>query len=216
MSQPASPPPGAPGDAAPPRRRTRLSAERRRALILDAATVVFTEHGYQRGKVSDIARRVGVSEPVVFQNFGTKAALFAAVLEQAAATLADRLREAVDAGRPVPEVLAEWFAPGHVERLHSRGSLGVLFTDAVAHSAGAEIDRAAQQATRHVADGIAELLRRGQAAGDIRVDLDAEAGAWWLLSLLHGHGFRAAVMPHRTRLEPALTALALESLRPAR
>jgi len=194
-----------------------MTAEQRRAVILDAATEVFTEYGYQRGKVSDIARRVGVSEPVVFQNFGTKAAVFAAVLEKAAATIAAQLREAAEAGQPVPELLAAWFSPGHIDRLHSRGSLGVLFADATRHSAGPEIDRATRQAVRHVATAIAELLRRGQDAGDIRTDLDAEAGAWWLMTLLHAHGFRGAVMPRRTAIEPALTDLALEALtRPAR
>ena len=41
---------------------------------------MFAEAGYRAGKVSDVAARVGVTEPVIFQNFGSKAALFAAVL----------------------------------------------------------------------------------------------------------------------------------------
>src|SRR5215472_10533010 len=60
-------------------RRTRLPAAERRA-----ATEVFAQSGYRAGKVSEVAARVGVTEPVVFQNFGSKAALFAAVLERAA------------------------------------------------------------------------------------------------------------------------------------
>ncbi len=53
--------------------------------ILRAAAEVFAQAGYCAGKVSDVAARVGVTEPVIFQNFGSKAALFAAVLERAAA-----------------------------------------------------------------------------------------------------------------------------------
>src|SRR5579859_5911224 len=66
-------------------RRTRLSAAERRETILRAAAEVFAEAGYSAAKVSDVAARVGVSEPVVFQNFGSKAALFSAVVERAAA-----------------------------------------------------------------------------------------------------------------------------------
>ena len=49
------------------------------------AAEVFAQAGYRAAKVSDVAARIGVSEPVIFQNFGSKAALFAAVVERAAA-----------------------------------------------------------------------------------------------------------------------------------
>ncbi|HEY2265019.1 MAG TPA: helix-turn-helix domain-containing protein, partial [Streptosporangiaceae bacterium] len=64
------------GDMSPPR-RTRLNAAQRRESILAAAVEVFSAAGYRAGKVSDVAALVGVSEPVIFQNFGSKAALFA-------------------------------------------------------------------------------------------------------------------------------------------
>ena len=72
------------GDGTAPR-RIRLPAAQRRETILRAAAVVFAEAGYRAAKVSDVAARVGVTEPVIFQNFGSKAALFAAVVERAAA-----------------------------------------------------------------------------------------------------------------------------------
>jgi AcrR family transcriptional regulator len=81
-----------------PSKRTRLSAAERRETILRAATEVFAEAGYRAGKVSDVAARVGVTEPVIFQNFGSKAALFAAVLERAAADI----RASLDAPAPSP------------------------------------------------------------------------------------------------------------------
>jgi AcrR family transcriptional regulator len=74
-------------------RRRRLPAAERRETILRAASAVFAESGYRAAKVSDVAARVGVTEPVIFQNFGSKAALFAAVIERAAA----EVRAALDA-----------------------------------------------------------------------------------------------------------------------
>ena len=67
-----------------PARRTRLTAAKRRESILNAAVEVFSAAGYRAGKVSDVAVLVGVSEPVIFQNFGSKAALFAAVVDRVA------------------------------------------------------------------------------------------------------------------------------------
>ncbi|MGV9612179.1 TetR/AcrR family transcriptional regulator [Nocardia xishanensis] len=56
----------------PGRPRTRLSAADRRASIIDAATQAFAESGYQRATMGQIATRLGVTEPVVFHNFGSK------------------------------------------------------------------------------------------------------------------------------------------------
>src|SRR5262245_59836548 len=64
----------------PPRRR--LAAAARRTSILDAAIPDFASLGYEQTRVSDVAARVGVTEPVIFQNFGTKAELFAAALDR--------------------------------------------------------------------------------------------------------------------------------------
>src|ERR1700756_1131793 len=94
-------------------RRTRLTAEQRRETILEAATEVFAASGYRAGKGSDVAARIGGTEPVIFQNFGSKAALFAAVLDR----LADEVRASLDglAGYygPAASLLAHILRPDH-------------------------------------------------------------------------------------------------------
>ncbi|MHB1595264.1 MAG: TetR/AcrR family transcriptional regulator, partial [Streptosporangiaceae bacterium] len=102
-----------------PARRTRLPAAERRETILRAAAAVFAEAGYRAAKVSDVAARVGVSEPVIFQNFGSKAALFAAVVERAAAEAREALDELAAGPGPASGLLAHVLAgpggagPGH-------------------------------------------------------------------------------------------------------
>lgn len=93
-------------------RRTRLPAAERRETILRAATEVFAEAGYRAAKVSDVAERIGVTEPVIFQNFGSKAALFAAVVDRAASQVRAWLDDfAADAG-PTSALLAHVLAAG--------------------------------------------------------------------------------------------------------
>jgi AcrR family transcriptional regulator len=191
-----------------------MPAAERRASILAAATEVFSETGYHRGKVSDIARRVGVTEPVVFQNFGSKSALYQAVLDHAAGAVTTLLSEAADAGRPVPEVLATFLDPTHMDRFHQRGSHGFLFADAAALAHDPVLRDAARIVHQHFAQALADLLHRGQAVGDIRDDIAPHTAAWWLISLLAGRAFRAAVMPDRASTEAELTDLALRSLMP--
>ncbi|HEX4834530.1 MAG TPA: helix-turn-helix domain-containing protein [Trebonia sp.] len=96
-------------------RRARLPAAERRETILRAAMAVFGEAGYRAARVSDVAARVGVSEPVIFQNFGSKAELFAAVLERAAAEARDSLDDLAASPGPASGLLAHVLArpPAH-------------------------------------------------------------------------------------------------------
>jgi len=200
-------------EAAPPR-RTRLTAAQRRESILDAAAEVFSTVGYRAGKVSDVAALVGVSEPVIFQNFGSKAALFAAVVDRVASDVRAELDRL--AGRPgsASDLLTHALA-SHAHGPHALGAHGVLFADAFALIAEPEITEPARRAARTIADHLADLIRRGQADGDIRADLDPEPAAWLVLSVLSTRAFRATVMPGRDRLEDGVTALLLQALIPS-
>lgn len=51
-----------------------------RRRLLEAARELFAERGYARTSTREVAERAGVTEPMVYRHFGTKAALF----EQAA------------------------------------------------------------------------------------------------------------------------------------
>jgi AcrR family transcriptional regulator len=62
--------------------RRRLPAAERRELIEQAATRVFAEHGYAGASIDEIARRSGVSPPVVYDHFASKLALFTRLLER--------------------------------------------------------------------------------------------------------------------------------------
>jgi AcrR family transcriptional regulator len=65
--------PGSPG-------RSRMTADERRDAIVAAATEEFATGGLVGASTEAIARRVGVSQPYVFQLFGTKKDLFLAVV----------------------------------------------------------------------------------------------------------------------------------------
>lgn len=213
-----------PGDGGKPR-RTRLRAAERRETILHAAAEVFAETGYRAAKVADIAARIGVSEPVIFQNFGSKAALFAAVLERAAGEARESLAEMAE-GRGRQELLAHVLAdpahgqPGHpaagpatahASADHSGAAYSVLFADAVTLAAEPELAGPARDAVRAVAAHLADLIRNARGSEDSPA-ADPEAAAWLLLSVMSARRLRAAAMP--PGLEPEVTALVLQALTP--
>ena len=195
-----------------PARRTRMRAAQRRESILEAAVEVFAATGYRAGKVSEVAARVGVSEPVIFQNFGSKAALYAAVLDRVAGELRSELQALAEHHGSASGLLAHVLDPSHGLRSHSPGSHGVLFADAVTLTAEPEFTEPTRRAVRTVAEHLGDLVRRGQADGDVRADLDPEAAAWLLLSVLSARPLRAAVLPDPDQLEGRVAAVALGAL----
>src|SRR5215467_16361113 len=62
--------------------RTRMTAEQRRAIVLDAALAEFAARGFEGTSTEDIARRAGISQPYLFRLFPTKKALFLALVPQ--------------------------------------------------------------------------------------------------------------------------------------
>ncbi|MFF4602924.1 TetR/AcrR family transcriptional regulator [Streptomyces sp. NPDC001339] len=66
--------------------------------LLDAASELFAERGYERATVRDIASRAGANQALLFRYFGSKKALFGEVMarggqEQLRTTPAERLFE---------------------------------------------------------------------------------------------------------------------------
>jgi AcrR family transcriptional regulator len=62
--------------------RKRLAAADRRKVIEDSATGVFSERGYHGASIDEIARRSGVSVPVVYDHFVSKRDLYQHLIER--------------------------------------------------------------------------------------------------------------------------------------
>jgi AcrR family transcriptional regulator len=71
--------------------RRRQTAYQRRLDILDAARRIFTEKGYAASTMADIATEAGVNIDTVYAGLGTKAELFALLIETALSGTADAI-----------------------------------------------------------------------------------------------------------------------------
>jgi TetR/AcrR family transcriptional regulator len=72
----------------------RARGARTRERILDAAEAVFAERGFDGATLRDVAARVGIRNPSLYNHFDSKESLYAAVLERGM--------------RPVLELLSRW------------------------------------------------------------------------------------------------------------
>lgn len=73
---------------------TRATAAERRDAVLDAAMVEFATRGFDGGSTERIAHAAGISQPYVFRLFGSKLALFVALVDHCYAQTLELFREA--------------------------------------------------------------------------------------------------------------------------
>jgi len=106
------------------------------------------------------------------------------------------------------ELLSILLAPELQDRLHSAGGIGMLFVDAAGH-ADAGIRAAGQRANERVTRAMSDVLRRGQAEGSVRADVDPQTLAWLVLSQVHARQFRRT---HGGDTSPVLEQGMLEAL----
>ena len=158
--------------------QTRLPAAERRQAIVDAALRVFVDRSYAGATTAEIARRAGVSEPILYRHFRSKRDLYLACLESAwtslraafDAKLAERGdREAVTA---IGDASREFHASGGVKPV-------TLWIQALTEAGeDEEIRTFLRGQLRDVHDYIAAAVRRAQAAGGVPADRDPDAEAW--------------------------------------
>jgi AcrR family transcriptional regulator len=191
---------------------------RTEAQLIEAASVLFCDQGYVATTLAQIAERAGVAARTVYVRFGTKAALFRRVIDQALVGDAEpvdvahrpRVQDAMTAATLAEriEALADVSA-GIAERA------GPLF-EVAAQSEGLEPELAeAAQAGRHAT---AQLCRSfwDQAAADghlaeglnpehLTVVTDGLLCADTIVHIRRTHGWSAAL--HRSLIVETLTAL---------
>jgi len=78
--------------------RSRLGADERRQLVLEAAVRAFARGGYAGTSTDAVAKEAGVSQPYVVRLFGTKLELFLEVFERAIGRVRQAFDDVLDSG----------------------------------------------------------------------------------------------------------------------
>jgi AcrR family transcriptional regulator len=166
--------------AAPPKShptRKRLSAEDRRAAILEAALEVFSRHGYNGASIDEIANAAGISKALIYEHFPSKKDLHVSLLEGHVQDIFVRLAQTADTKDPGEVRLRngvnaffEW-AETH------RDAFRLLFRDTFEPEVAAVLDRLQNQATGAIAALMASEpgLQRGGDDVDLALAIEAMA-----------------------------------------
>ncbi len=176
-------------------------AERRRE-ILAAARRRFVTDGYPRARLGDIASDAGLSKGGVYFHFKSKRELFDALIVRDFA----RSIEALELMRAVEGTVADklvlWAQAG-AKAVADDPDL-IRFQVVTSEMALAHADVRARLREMHAAfvGEVAALLSEGVDAGELRPDLDTDAGARLLVAVMNGvRGAIATEVTDRQQLD---------------
>ena len=79
-------------------RHGRVPRAVRRRQLVELGEELFLERGFAKASMDELARRAGVTKPVIYEQFGSKEGLFNACLEGLALRLATQIADAARAG----------------------------------------------------------------------------------------------------------------------
>jgi AcrR family transcriptional regulator len=122
---------------APRARAAHLGPERRRPLILDVAFRLFLERGYKGTSMDAIARAAGVTKPVVYACFDSKAELFGALLDREEQRMFAQFGAALATGAGLDDLQA-MFTAGFTAMLQAASDTPVTY--GIALLGGGETD----------------------------------------------------------------------------
>jgi AcrR family transcriptional regulator len=191
----------------------RLPAPLRRASLLAAALRLFARRGYAATTTRDLAAAAGVTEPVLYRHFPSKAALFAALLREVGDRVLARLEEVVRRERTAAGRLRA-LSQGLPALFEALDAEVRVLNGAAATATDADAREAVRSAFARIGAFLARALReaglpRGvapEAAGHLLLEVGVGASILGPLDLPSTRGRGAA---------PARVALLVRALAPA-
>jgi AcrR family transcriptional regulator len=145
--------------------RRRLPREERARQLVDIAESVFGERGVASSSMEEIAERAGVTKPVLYDHFGSKDGLLAAVVLRAGEELAAATLQAVDAATGPEAALASGLHAYFTFIDRRRASWLSLLSEAGVPGSAAAVTL--EQVRDRQAELIAALLRAGVPGCDL-------------------------------------------------
>jgi AcrR family transcriptional regulator len=163
--------------------RPRLTAEERRAAVLECACLIFSKYSYRSATTAEIARAAGVTEPVLYRHFTSKRELYLAALTTAWAECRD-MWDAAIAEETDPAFWVTAMGHSYLAAKDKRGHVANLWVQALTEASDdPEIRRYIRRHMREVHEYVAAVIRRAQELGGILPDRDPDAEAWIFISI---------------------------------
>jgi AcrR family transcriptional regulator len=168
-----------------PVKRTRLSGEERRALILHSAKHVFAQSNYAEASTGALARESEITEPMLYKHFGSKKGLFLAVLgefgEQFLGMLQERLSRRAE--KDVLDAL-EHVVDDYRAAIKADPEIQRILFQAVIEASDPDIASCVSKHNRAVYGYVHDIVVRCHEAGYLDREVSVDAATWGYMSMI--------------------------------
>jgi len=164
------------------RRRPRRGRDTR-YQILDASLRLFSERGFARTTVRDIARVAGITDAAIYYHFASKRELLEALFEERGILPAIQELEQISAELPLRDTLLDIARRAMLVMQQNRDFLRLVFMESLGSEPGAMEE--ARSVIERWEQGLSRVLRVYMERGQVR-RLDAHMAARQLVTLARG------------------------------
>ncbi len=152
-----------------PAKRDPDGAKRR---ILEAATQVFSSHGFAGARIADIAAHAGVNKRMLYHYYGDKDVLFRICLENAYAKLRERERALDLVHLPPEEAMRKLVETTWDHYIEHPEFIALLNSENLHQARHVKQSERARRIHSPFAEMITQILHRGEAEGIFRKGVD--------------------------------------------
>jgi TetR/AcrR family transcriptional regulator len=149
--------------------------------IQAAAEALFSEHGYDAVSMNAIAEKAGVSKANIFHHFSTKNALYLAVVKDACKESQNRLQQMENSQGSFAERLSSFARMQLLSMLENSQTTRLILRDLLEHGEQRGQQLAEEVFGQHFAR-LVDMIREGQARGELRKDISPSSVALMLLA----------------------------------
>lgn len=161
----------------------KLDTDIRKDQIAQAALAVVAEHGIRRLSIAAVARRVGVVPSALYRHFASKDAIIDTVMGLVRERLLENVR-VVTLARSDPFEQLQLLLARHVQFIKEHEALPRLLFSEQVYEGRPGRRRAMFRTIQGYLSGVADIVKRGQAEGRMRKDLDPPTVALMFLGLI--------------------------------
>jgi AcrR family transcriptional regulator len=166
-----------------------LQGEQTRQQIIEAATQLFVRKGFYGTSIADLARAVGLTKGALYHHFENKDAIFFAVIETVRSTWHEAVVRDVLKVKDAPSRMAV-LIDAHSRLVSENKTLCLVLNGLITEMEGVNpaFLTALLEIYTELANFIGLIVKKGQEAGQVRPDLDAELIAISVVGMLREIG----------------------------
>jgi AcrR family transcriptional regulator len=183
-------------------KRTRANGRASRQAILDVAYDVFAERGLRGTTLREVAVRVGMSQPGLMHHFPTKDDLLLEVMRTRQEISMEDIKDPLT--RELPDLREAIEALGRIKQRDPVEQLLLTTLSAEAIPEDHPLHQHFVDMYVYLRKTLAKVIRRAQAEGSVRPDVDAAVIAKQVIATLDGLRLQWLIDPKRIGLDASM------------